>query len=171
MNDPKVSSSIPERRGPPVPRFMFKLMNPLMKVLLYSPFHRRVSKSLMLLTFTGRKSGKQFTTPVGYLRKGEIVIVFTHSGWWKNLQGGALVRMRIQGKNITGLGSPVDDPVEIKAMVRDLIASNGEERSRQMGFWVDNPDDTPDNIQNAVAGTIFIRIRVDRRTTIRNTHQ
>ena len=163
MSDPKVSSAIPERRGPPVPRFMFKLMNPLMKALLYSPFHRGVSKSLMLLTFTGRKSGKRFTTPVGYLRKGEIVIVFTHSGWWKNLRGGAPVSMRIEGKNFKGLGSPVDDPVEIKAMVRDLIASNGEERARQMGFWVDNPDDTPENIKKAVAGTIFIRIQVEGR--------
>jgi len=163
MNDLKVSSTTPERRGPPVPGFMFKWINPLMKALLYSPCHRSISESLMLLTFTGQKSGRQFTTPVGYLRKGEIVIVFTHSGWWKNLQRGALVSMRIQKKNITGLGSPVDDPVEIKAMVRDLIASNGEERSRQMDFWVDSPDDTPDNIQNAVAGTIFIRSRVEGR--------
>jgi len=43
-------------------------MNPLMKALLYSPLHGEVSKSLMLLSFTGRKSAMKFTPPVGYLR-------------------------------------------------------------------------------------------------------
>lgn len=161
MNDPKVSSKNSERRGPPVPSFMFKIMNPLMKALLYSPFHGRVSKSLMLLTFTGRKSDKKFTTPVGYLRKGNTLIVFTHSSWWKNLRGGAPVTMRIQGKTISGVGESVEDPVEIKSMVRDLISANGEERARQMGFWVENPDASPEEIQKAVAGTTFILIRLE----------
>lgn len=161
MSDQKLSSNKPERHGPPVPAFMFKIMNPLMKALLYSPLHGRVSKSLMLLTFTGRKSGKKFTTPVGYLRKGNTLIVFTHSSWWKNLEGGAPVTMRIQGKKINGVGRPVDDPAEIKSMVRDLNAANGKERARQMGFWVENPDASPEEIQKAVAGTTFVHIRLE----------
>jgi len=68
MNDPKLSSKNSERRGPPMPGFTLKIMNPLMKALLYSPLHGEVSKSLMLLSFTGRKSGMKFTPPVGYLR-------------------------------------------------------------------------------------------------------
>jgi len=136
-------------------------MNPLLKVLLLSPFHNRVSKSLMLLSFTGRKSGKKFTTPVGYLRQGSTIIVFTHSLWWKNMIGGAPVSMRIQGQNIPGLASPVDDPLEIKSIVRDLIATNGEDRARQMGFWVENLDASPEEIQQAVDGTIFIKIQLD----------
>jgi len=51
-----------------MPGFTLKIMNPLMKALLYSPLHGEVSKSLMLLSFTGRKSGMKFTPPVGYLR-------------------------------------------------------------------------------------------------------
>ena len=161
MNTYNTPTPIPERRGPPVPKFMFKLMNPLMKALLYSPLHSRVSKSLMLLSFSGRKSGKKFTTPVGYLRQGSTITVFTHSPWWKNMIGGAPVSMRIQGQNIPGVARPVDDPVEIKSMVRDLNASNGENRARQMGFWVDDLDASPQEIQKAVAGTIFIKIQLD----------
>ncbi len=160
MNTQNTSTPTPERRGPPMPRFMIKLMNPLMKALLSSPFHGRVSKSLMLLSFTGRKSGKRFTTPVGYLRQGSTILVFSHSAWWKNLIGGAPVSMRIQGQTIPGLAKPVDDPLEIKSMVRDLIAANGEERARQMGFWVSDSDASPQEIQKAVAGTIFIKIRL-----------
>lgn len=151
----------PERRGPPLPEFMFKLINPMMKALLNSPFHGGVSKNLLLLTFTGRKSGKIFTTPVGYVRQGGSLTVLTHSAWWKNLIGGVPVSVRIQGKNVTGVGSPLDDPLEIKSAVRDLIAANGETRARQLGYWVEDLDASPQAIQQAVAGTIFIRIRLD----------
>lgn len=161
MNNQNNPIPISERRGPPMPKFMFKLMNPLMKALLYSPFHGRISKSLMLLSFTGRKSGKKFTTPVGYLRQSNLIIVFTHSSWWKNMIGGAPVSMRIQGKNINGVAIPVDDPVETKSMVRDLIASSSEDRARQMGFWVDDLNASPEEIKKAVVGTIFIKIQPD----------
>jgi hypothetical protein len=161
MNTQNAPVPTPERRGPSMPRFMFKLMNPLMKALLYSPFHGRVSKSLMLLSFTGRKSGKKFTTPVGYLRQDRTIIVFTHSPWWKNMIGGAPVSMRIQGKNTTGVARPVNDPVEIKSMVRNLMASSSEDRARQMGFWVDDLDASPQEIQKAVAGTILVKIQLD----------
>ena len=161
MNDQKGSSKNSERRGPPMPAFLFKIMNPLMKALLYSPFHGGVSKSLMLLSFTGRKSGKKFTIPVGYLRKDNTLIVFTHSNWWKNLRDGAPVTLRIQGKKANGVGRPVSDPAAIKAMVHDLIAANGEARARQMGFWVEDAHTSPEEIQKAVAGTTFIHIRLE----------
>ena len=40
----------------------------------------------MLITFTGRKTGKVFTTPVRFIRNGETVRCFTSSGtrWWRN---------------------------------------------------------------------------------------
>lgn len=55
----------------------------------------------MLVTFTGRKSRKVFTTPVRYVRDGEIVRCFTSSEnrWWRNLRGGADVMLRIEGRD------------------------------------------------------------------------
>lgn len=55
------------RKQPPPE--VFKLINPMIARLLRSPFHRGLSKHLMLLTFRGRKSGQRYTTPVGYLQK------------------------------------------------------------------------------------------------------
>ena len=46
------------RRRPPA------WLNTLMSLLLRSPFHGLVSTHLMLIRFTGRKSGKLITTPV-----------------------------------------------------------------------------------------------------------
>ena len=62
-------------------------------------------------------------------------------------------------KNTPEVGKPVDDPVEIKPMVRELLASSNEDRARCLGIWVDHPDASPEEIHKAVAGTFFIKIQ------------
>ncbi len=37
--------------------------NPIMMWLLRSPLHGMLSSSTMIITYTGRKSGKMFSTP------------------------------------------------------------------------------------------------------------
>lgn len=64
------------------------ILNKVMKLLLQSPFHGIVSRRIMLITFTGRMSGKSFTTPVTYVRDGDMVRVFSNQRWWRNLAGG-----------------------------------------------------------------------------------
>lgn len=54
-----------------------KIYNPLMKWVLRSPLHGMVSKNFMLITFTGRRSGKVYTTPVNYVREGDGITVFS----------------------------------------------------------------------------------------------
>ena len=87
-------------------RIIHKL-NPLIITILRSPLHPMMSKAIMLITFTGRKSGKRYTTPVSYSRQGETVYVFTHGTWWKNLRGGAPVSLRLRGQDRNGFALPV----------------------------------------------------------------
>ncbi len=55
----------------------------------------------MLITFTGRKSHRVFTTPVRYVCVGSTVRCFTSSEnlWWRNLVGGADVVLRLKGQD------------------------------------------------------------------------
>src|SRR5262249_17743027 len=50
-----------------LPEPLFVVINPVIRALLRSPVHGLMSKSLMLITFTGRKSGRRYTTPVRYV--------------------------------------------------------------------------------------------------------
>lgn len=149
-----------QTQNPPMPAVMFKIMNPLMTLLLSSPFHNAVSKHLMLLTFTGLKSSKKFTTPVGYLQQGKKITLFTHSTWWKNVIGGAAVTMRLRGEKVNGIADVITDPQEILAIVRDLTENRGEEYVRRMGFWLDDPHASPQEILKMVSGTTFIQIEL-----------
>jgi hypothetical protein len=77
---------------------MNKLANVFVKPLLRSPLHFLVSGSVLLITFTGRKSGKIYSTPVQYRRSGDVVTFFTSKerAWWKNLPG-TEVTVRLSG--------------------------------------------------------------------------
>jgi hypothetical protein len=80
--------------------------NPAVRALLRSPAHRLLSGSLLLLTVTGRRSGRTFTFPVMYAADGDDLLVFVgdheHKRWWRNLEGratgdGAEVVARVRG--------------------------------------------------------------------------
>ena len=85
-----------------IPDAFFPLINFGIKLTLRSPLHFVVSSNILLITFTGRKSGREFTTPVRYVRDGEKVRMFSSPAgkWWRNLVGGADVQLTLRGKSI-----------------------------------------------------------------------
>jgi deazaflavin-dependent oxidoreductase (nitroreductase family) len=67
-----------------------------------------VERPLLLLTTTGAKSGKPYTTPVMYLRDGERLAVFathggspTHPDWYHNLVAHPIVTVEVGSETIT----------------------------------------------------------------------
>jgi hypothetical protein len=100
-----------------LPEPLFLIINPMVKLLLKSPIHFFWSKSLMLVTFTGRKSQRKFTTPVRFIREGDVVRCFTsaENQWWRNLRGGANVELRIEGQDAAYRATAIEnDPAEIR---------------------------------------------------------
>jgi hypothetical protein len=88
-----------------------------MRLLLRSPLHGVLSGSIMLITFTGRKSGKKFTTPVRYVQVGDTVRCFTaaENQWWRNLRNGAPVSLLIKGQSGDYQAQAIfDNPAVIK---------------------------------------------------------
>lgn len=75
--------------------------------VLRSPLHRVMSRSLLLLTFRGRRTGKEYTIPVQYARFGpdELVVVAGRpegKTWWTNLRGPLSVQVRLGGRVLPG---------------------------------------------------------------------
>ena len=87
---------------PRPPRPVRTLANAIVTTILRSPWHGIRSDRLLLLTFTGRKSGKEFTTPMRYVQEGEILRMKVVYPWWKNLVGEATVRVLLCGEMRTG---------------------------------------------------------------------
>lgn len=85
-------------------KLAFKVINPLVRLILSSPLHGLMSHNTVLLQFTGRKSGKRYVMPVSYHHCGSCLHCFTSRAnqWWRNLAGGDAVTLTLHGKTITG---------------------------------------------------------------------
>jgi hypothetical protein len=63
---------------------------PVVRALLRSPAHRVMSRGVLLLTYTGRRSGRRYTLPVQYARADQSLILWPahhdRKRWWRNLQ-------------------------------------------------------------------------------------
>ncbi len=87
--------------------------NSFVKLMLRSPLHGMIDNGVMLITVTGRKSGKPITTPVNYLPLGDslAIVSLRERTWWRNLrrrtspsEDGAAVTVRLKGKDAPGRG-------------------------------------------------------------------
>jgi len=97
--------------------------NPLVRGLLRSPLHGIADRRLALITVTGRRSGREYTFPVGYRQEGELVTIAVgwpqRKVWWRNLAGGGPVRMRIRGEEREGRAEANEDERgEVTVVVR-----------------------------------------------------
>lgn len=95
--------------------FINRLSNLFVKPLLRSPLHPLVSKHYMLMTFTGRKSGKTYSTPVQYYPQSDgSVIFFTQKTrvWWKNLRDRDFT-LRIAGTSFAGKADIVESASDV----------------------------------------------------------
>jgi deazaflavin-dependent oxidoreductase (nitroreductase family) len=137
------------------------LFNKVMIGLLRSPLHRIVSRSIMLITFTGRKSGKTYTTPISYTRDGNQVTAFTHAKWARNLVGGAPVDLRIKKKEYQGRADVVAD--DKKAIAVNLQAFLRRVRSDARYYQVQfDEDGTPnwEDVQRAAEQCVMLQIQL-----------
>jgi hypothetical protein len=86
--------------------FMNHILNPIMMVILRSPFHGWMSKSLLMLTVRGKKSGKQYSLVTNYFQDGKTVTIIPAMAekktWWRNLRGGGTVRLVLRGVEMQG---------------------------------------------------------------------
>ena len=132
-----------------------------MKFVLRSPVHGIVSKTILLITFTGRKSGKTYTTPVSYSQNGDQVYIFSHADWWKNLRSGAPVSLRIQGRELQGLAEAV---AEDKSAVATGLAAHLRKVPSDARYYDVTFDDhrnpRAEEVEKAAQSVVMIRIRL-----------
>ena len=156
-----MAQASPSRRS--LPRLLFCFLNPLVKVLLRSPLHRPLSQRLLLLTFTGRQTGKRYTTPVGYVQVGDTLLLGTQSRWWKNLRGGARISARLRGRDCTGVADVLTDEAGMIESYRPMLAV-APHNGRAIGVRLD-PDGWPNRDDVARArqeGHVVIRLHLDQ---------
>lgn len=71
---------------------MNRVVNPVLRALLRSPIHGLASRYVALISYTGRRSGREYTIPCFYRDKGDEVRIAAgwpdRKVWGRNLTGG-----------------------------------------------------------------------------------
>ena len=113
------------QHGPIWGFLMRRAINPVMQRLLGSRFHRRIgSEMIMVLTFRGRRSGKEYTFPIGYMQQGSELICYSPFGWWRNLEGGAPVTVTLRGQRMEGRADVCTDTATIASGMVEYLRHN-----------------------------------------------
>lgn len=135
--------------------------NAIMKGILRSPLHGMVSKSILLISFTGRKSGKTYTTPISYSTQGEYIVLVTNGNWWKNLRGGAPVGVRLRGQDRNGFAEAIaeDHTAITEGVQRHLEQIPGDAKFYGVSLDANRKPD-PEQVAQAAQKLILIRIRL-----------
>jgi len=135
--------------------------NDFMAWVLRSPFHGMLSNGKMLITVTGRKTGKTYTTPVGYYVEDKVLWVITsrERKWWRNLQGGAEVKLLLKRKPAQGAAElELDEKAVAVRMVEYL--RHVPQAAKQMGIRMENKKPNAEDISCTAKERLFIKIKL-----------
>ena len=101
--------------------WLFPLVNPVVVALARSFLHRLISHQVIVLAFTGRRSGRRYAIPVSFLRSDDDILCLTARAgvWWRNLQDAAPVQLTLCGRSLHATAQvEVDDDQQIRAALR-----------------------------------------------------
>jgi len=116
------------------------------------------SDILMVITTTGRKTGKQHSIPIGYLRDGDDFIALTSknaSNWYRNALANGEATLEIKKEKFNVQAPPVTDEAE-RQRIFGLYRQNTKYFKSNFGIEVDAPES---ELQDALAKRIFIRFK------------
>ena len=103
---------------------IMRAVNVPMRAALSLPFATPLSGNLMLIAYTGRKSGKAYRQPVSYVRDGDVLLTPGGGRWTLNLADGGPVRIRLRGRWSPARAELVTDPAEVERLLGVIGAKN-----------------------------------------------
>jgi deazaflavin-dependent oxidoreductase (nitroreductase family) len=103
---------------------IMRAVNVPMRAVLSLPVATPLSANLMLISYTGRKTGKAYRQPVSYARDGEVLLTPGGGRWTLNLAGGRPVRIRLRGRDVAARPELVTDAAEVERLLGVIAEKN-----------------------------------------------
>ncbi|OBK69794.1 hypothetical protein [Mycobacterium sp. 1165178.9] len=114
------------------PSALMRLVNPVMRFVLRSPLAGLVRNQFMVLSFTGRKTGRAYSIPLSaHLIDGELYAL-TGSPWKQNFRGGGPVQVVYNGKTTAMRGELIRDRAVVSDLLLRCAQSYGAQRAQRM---------------------------------------
>ena len=109
---------------------IFRVVNVPMRAVLSLPFPTPLSRNLMLVRYTGRKSGRVYRQPLSYARDGAALLTPGGGRWTLNMEGGRPLQIRLRGRDVSARPELVREPGEVERLLDVIVA--GEPAGRPL---------------------------------------
>lgn len=133
--------------------------NDFVAFFLRTPLHVFMGDT-MLITVTGRKTGKQYSTPVGFYREGDTLWVISNRDrtWWRNVKNGANVSLLLKGKTLNAFAEAEMNAKVVEQHVRDYI-HHMPTAAKSFGIRIENETPNSEDIARVAKDKLFVRIK------------
>ena len=140
--------------------------NDFMAWVLRSPLHGLLSNGMMLITVTGRKTGKKYTTPVSFYKAGDYLWIMSSRDriWWKNLltepsANGAEVELLLKRKTVKGVAEPELDENAVAKHMQEYFR-HVPQAARPMKVRIENGAIREDDAARLAKERLFVKIKL-----------
>jgi hypothetical protein len=132
--------------------------NDFVKFALRSPLHLFMGNT-MLITMTGRKTGREISVPVNYFSEGDTLwIISTRTRtWWRNVGTGAEVTLHLHGRDVKGFAEAVLDEKAVAARIGGYVIRLPMS-AKPLGVRVENGVANCDDTARLAKERLFVKI-------------
>ncbi|TDO08184.1 hypothetical protein EV580_5756 [Mycobacterium sp. BK086] len=116
----------------PPPDAIMRAVNPLMRYLLRTPLVGGLRKQFMVLSFKGRKTGRDFNIPVSAHHIDGDLYALIGSVWKVNFRGGGSASVLVDGRERAMRGELIEDREATADLFHRCAVSYGVKRAQRM---------------------------------------
>jgi hypothetical protein len=114
------------------PSALLRLVNPVLGFLLRTPLAGPARTQLMVLSFTGRKTGRPYSIPVSAHVIDHDLYALTGAPWKQNFRSGATANVVYDGKASAMRGELIRDRAIVSDLFHRCAESYGVQRAQRM---------------------------------------
>ena len=106
---------------------LWQFVNPVVSLIARSPFHFIISHQLLVISFKGQKTGRNFLVPLSYHRheSSYTCVTLRSNIWWRNLKGKSATKIWLKGKLVNAaVDLEFNNDELVESTLRDLVTNN-----------------------------------------------
>ncbi|HEX5807887.1 MAG TPA: nitroreductase/quinone reductase family protein [Anaerolineales bacterium] len=117
----------------------------------------------MLITVTGLKTGRKYSTPVGFYQDGNCLWVLTSRDrtWWRNVRNGADVSLLLRGKTVQAFAQAELEEESVMARLQEYIGRIPMAR-RSLGVRMENQEPDRVDLARVAKDRLFVKVSLPR---------
>jgi hypothetical protein len=114
------------------PQAILNAVNPVLRFLLGTPLAGGARKEIMVVSFKGRKTGRQYSIPLSAHRIDGDLYAISSAPWKHNFRDGANAEVLLEGTKTTMRGELVKDPATVAELCHRCADGYGAKKAQRM---------------------------------------